>query len=423
MTNLAAALRAATDASPDAPAIWADGGECTYSELWSAVERFAAGLEDRGVAPGDRIAIALPNGLAFVVGALGTLTAGGVLVTLDPGGPADRLDAAVDRTRPAALLTRRGVADALDGRPGATIIADGAGGGAIGFDAFLSDGGRSPVERADDDPALIAPARETREGDRRRSVFDHGALRAAASIGGSVVPDGVAGADRVLGVAPLWHVFGLTTVLAPALAAGASYHPAGANDATAALDRVERDRITVLFAGLSTYRSWLVDDATESVDLSSLRFCGVLEGPVPPVVRGEIEDRFDARLYEGYGRAETGTVVHFDRPEADHRPGSVGLPIDGMDTCVITEDYGLVPPVEAGPITSGDDVELDDVTGEIVVSGPTLMDRYFDDSEATDTAFSTIGDERVFHTRDVGYRDSDGYLYVAGEGVCGCDPP
>lgn len=419
MTNLAADLRAAADGSPGAPAIATGGGECTYSELWSAVERFAAGLDERGVVPGDRVAIALPNGPAFVVGALGTLAAGGTLVTLDPRGPADRLDVAVDRTRPAALLTRPEVAGALDDPPAATVVVDEPRDGAIGFDALLSAGERPPVERADDDPALIAPARETREGDRRRSVFTHGALRAAASIGGSVVPEGMDGTDRVLGVAPLWHVFGLTTVLVPALVAGASYHPMEANEANEALDPVERGGITTLFAGLSTYRSWLVDDATATVDLSSLRFCGALEGPVPPVVRGEIEERFGARLYEGYGRAETGTLVHFDRPKTDHRPGSVGLPIDGTDTCVVTEDYGLVPPVEAGPITGGDDVELDDVTGEIVVSGPALMERYFDDSEATDAAFSTIGDERVFHTRDVGYRDSDGYLYVIGEaGEC-----
>jgi long-chain acyl-CoA synthetase len=149
----------------------------------------------------------------------------------------------------------------------------------------------------------------------------------------------------------------------------------------------------------------------ESFDLSSLRLCGVGGSGIPVEVLRRFEELYDVQIYEGYGLTETSPVTHFNSPEKGRRVGSIGKPLPGVHSLVVDEDFEAVPPVERGPLAE-DDAELDDVVGEIVVSGPNVMEGYHERPEANAEVFTDHGGRRWFHTGDLGYHDEDGYYYV-----------
>jgi long-chain acyl-CoA synthetase len=149
----------------------------------------------------------------------------------------------------------------------------------------------------------------------------------------------------------------------------------------------------------------------ESFDLSSLRLCGVGGAGIPVEVLRQFEELYDATIYEGYGLTETSPVTHFNRPDTGRRVGSIGKTLPGVDAKVVTTEFEAVPPVEEGPVDEAE-VELDDITGELVVSGPNVMKGYSGLPEANEEAFTERNGERWFHTGDVAYHDEDGYYYI-----------
>jgi long-chain acyl-CoA synthetase len=119
--------------------------------------------------------------------------------------------------------------------------------------------------------------------------------------------------------------------------------------------------------------------------------CG--SAPVPAEVLKKFEETFGVLVIEGYGLSESTCRSTFNPPDENRRPGSCGLPI-GNEMKVVDEN--------------GDDVE-DGELGEIVLRGPNIFKGYFKNPEATEKAFAG----GWFHTGDIGYRDADGYFFIA----------
>ena len=119
--------------------------------------------------------------------------------------------------------------------------------------------------------------------------------------------------------------------------------------------------------------------------------CG--SAPVPAEVLNRFEQTFGVLVIEGYGLSESTCRSTFNPPNEAHRAGSCGLPI-GNELKVFDENDLEVP-----------DGEL----GEIVLRGPNIFKGYFKNPEATEKAFAN----GWFHTGDIGYRDPDGFLYIA----------
>jgi len=115
-------------------------------------------------------------------------------------------------------------------------------------------------------------------------------------------------------------------------------------------------------------------------------------------------------VFEGYGLTETSPVTHFNT-SGDRRVGSIGKTLPGVESMVVNEAFERIDPVEEGPVDEGE-VDLDDVTGEVVIHGPNVMQGYHDRPEANEAAFTEHGGKRWFHTGDVGYHDADGYFYI-----------
>ncbi|WP_331233604.1 AMP-binding protein [Natronorarus salvus] len=408
MTNLVGRLGESAATYAERPALAHEDRETSYEELLSVVRRFAAGLEARGIGPGDRVGLALSNLPQFVVAALGTLGAGGVLVPFGPRQSPSAIAASLDDVGADLVIAHDGDARALRGRTAVPVVTVGSDETVEGsFSGLLSDRTAPVRPRGAEDPALLAQV-DVESGLSRRVVLTHGNILAAAAVAGAIVPGGIDPTDRNLGSYPLWHAFGLTTALFPTMLAGACYRPTGRWSPEKAIRALSTEPITLWYVTPAMVRDAL---AVEGGEPNALRFCLSVGGSLTAEEREAAERGFDVGVHVGYGRSETSTVTHVNAPDEGAPPGSVGRPVLGVDVSVLTEEYTVAPPVETGPIGVGDALDVGSITGEVVVTGPTILREYFGDPVRTRDAVSTVEGNRLFHTGETAYRDEAGHLY------------
>jgi long-chain acyl-CoA synthetase len=256
-------------------------------------------------------------------------------------------------------------------------------------------GGADPVEavaeRADDDTAMILYTSGT-TGTPKGAQLTHGNLRAATQIAIDLV-----GADENvvgLGALPMFHVFGLVSGLSAAMSVGGCVTLLPRFDPDKALEIVQRDRVTEFLGVPTMYSALLHHPEREQFDVSTLDLCVSGGAAMPVEVLRGFEEAFGAKVLEGYGLSETCAIATFNRPDRERKPGSIGLPVPGVELMLADDDGHEVPEGEVG---------------EILVRGPVVMKGYWERPEAT---ADTITPEGWLKTGDMGRRDEDGYYYV-----------
>jgi long-chain acyl-CoA synthetase len=202
--------------------------------------------------------------------------------------------------------------------------------------------------------------------------------------------------DRLLTVMPLFHMNAVSVTTMSALYAGASTVVAPKFSASRFWEIVEKYKITS-FGSVATMLSMLLANSNQQSAIgnksTSLRFAMCGSAPVPAEVLKNFEETFDCLVVEGYGLSESTCRSTFNPPDKSRRPGSCGKPI-GNEMKVFDENDQEVP-----------DGEL----GEIVLRGENIFKEYFKNPEATAKAFQ----HGWFHTGDIGYRDAEGFFYIA----------
>jgi long-chain acyl-CoA synthetase len=411
MTNLVTDIEATATATPEATAIGFQDQTVSYGQFWSRTGQFAQALADAGVDPGDRVGLYLPNLPQYVTAFVGSLRAGGIVVPMNPQYKSREISHLLSDSGAVAVVTLADlvpqVAAVADDTDVDTLVSVGEADGATEFDAFLADETLPVRERADDDVA-VQPYTSGTTGQPKGVLLTHHNLafdaRASAAI-----HDGIHADDKMLGVLPLFHIYGMTITMIATLFEGGSYWPMAEWDAEAALELVESAGITLMHGVPAMYNDVVNTPGAGEHDLSSIRFANSGGSSLPIEVMRAFEDTFDVDLYEGYGLTETSPVTHANRPD-DRRPGSIGKPIPGVESRIVDHEFRELAPVERGPVD--DETELDDVVGELVVSGPNVMQGYYGLPEANEAAFTEADGRRWFHTGDLGYHDEDGFFYV-----------
>ncbi len=359
-------------------AVKLDDLELTYDQLDDAVARTAGLLKAKGVGPGDRVGVMLPNVPHFPIAYYGVLRAGAVVVPLNP------------------LLKSREVAYHLTDSGAKVLLAwhhaaDAAHAGAeqAGADCVLVEPGAleelaarcepitRSVARAADDTAVILYTSGT-TGTPKGAQLTHANLIRNHEVSGALF--GIDETAVTLGALPFFHAFGQTCALNATLAAGGTLTLLPRFDAAKALAILERDAVTV-FEGVPTMFTALLH---ELGDAGSLRVCISGGAAMPVEVMHAFERRFGCPVLEGYGLSETSPVASFNRPDRERKPGSIGLPVEGVEMRLL-----------------GD--------GEIAIRGHNVMKGYWNKPEATADVLSADG---WFRTGDVGRVDEDGYFYV-----------
>ena len=389
--NLASVLTDSAQRDPDHVALRLDDMEVSYGLLDEGSSRLAAVLADRGLKPGDRVGIMLPNVPYFGVCYYGVLRAGCVVVPMN------------------VLLKRREVAFYL-GDSGAKLMfgwegfADDAKAGAeeAGAECVVVKPGefeellagveprRDVVDRDRDDTAVILYTSGT-TGTPKGAELTHENLKTNCEITRDMF--GIGDEVVTLGALPLFHSFGQTCGMNATLAAGGTLSLIPRFDPGKALEIIERDKIN-LFQGVPTmYSALLHYQGHEKFDTATLQLC-VSGGSAMPVelMRG-FEDAFGCKILEGYGLSESSPVASFNRPDRERKPGSIGIPIEGVEMKVVDDD--------------GNDVAQGEV-GEIVIRGHNVMKGYWNKPDAT---AETLIDGWL-HTGDMAKIDEDGYFFI-----------
>jgi long-chain acyl-CoA synthetase len=399
--NLAVILSESARSAPDHPVAVFDGGQLTYRQLDQASDLVAANLAEAGIRPGEAVALQLPNIPQFLVAYFGILKAGAVVIPLNVLLRAPEVAYHLEDSGALVLITWAGVlAEAAKGAEAAglgTIFAVGhpAGSpGALPFERLLADTAppREMVLRQPTDTAVIVYTSGT-TGRPKGAELSHLQLYMNADIPGRLF--GVRPDDVVITALPLFHVFGLSSILDCCVRFGATMSLIPRFTPAAVLTAVQRDRATI-FEGVPTmFADLLSCPDLDRYDLSSLRVAISGGASIPAPVLDAFEERFGLVILEGYGMTETASTTTFNPSAAERRAYSVGKPIWGTQTQVWDASGCPLPP---GP----------EHVGEVVTRGLHVMKGYLHQPEATAAAFT--GD--WLHTGDLGYFDEDGFLFI-----------
>jgi long-chain acyl-CoA synthetase len=386
MPNIADLLTRSATARPDRPAIKLDDRELSYAELDRASARVAGLLRAKGVEAGDRVGIMLPNVEYFPACYYGALRAGAAIVPMNP------------------LLKDREVAFYLGDSEAKTLLAwhqfaDAAHGGAeqAGTECVLVEPGEFEALLERCEPAHDVAAR--RPDDTAVILYTSGTtgkpkgaeLTHANILRNVDVAAGLFGLDEravTLGALPFFHSFGQTCALNATVSVGGLLTLIPRFDAGKALEILERDGVTV-FEGVPTmYAAMLNHPQAGRTDTSALEVCVSGGAAMPVEIMRAFEDRFGCEILEGYGLSETSPVASFNRRDRERKPGSIGLPVDGVEMRL----HDLV-----------------DGVGEIAIRGHNVMKGYWNRREATAEAIDPDG---WFHTGDLARVDDDGYFFI-----------
>ena len=213
------------------------------------------------------------------------------------------------------------------------------------------------------------------------------------------------GFHTYLGVLPWYHSFGMTCCMLTAAASGSRMvcipdPRAGNPPFTEVLKAVQQYKATIMPAVPTIFVAFTNHPLLDQFDLTSLMGCFSGGAPLPPEVCKQFEAKTGAVIFEGYGLSETAPVASSNPTSREARKiGSIGFPIPGTDIKIMDLDTGLTE------LARGED-------GEIAISGPQVMQGYWNRPEENEAVFRKIGGKRYFLTGDIGHVDENGFILI-----------
>jgi len=332
--NLGTVLAHSSRERPEAPVLRLGDRVLSYADLDRGARGIAASLRQRGIEPGDHVALMVPNVPEFTLAYFGVLYAGCTVVPLNVLLSAPEVAYHL-RDSESKLL----IAHPLFGKPAAEGAGE-AGVAVVEADSDLpqmaaSEPVDSPYRTAGDDTAVILYTSGT-TGKPKGAELTHSNLLLNCSV---VVPKLLPlGPDDVaLATLPLFHSFGQTCIQNAMISVGGSFTLLPRFTPGDALEIMQRDRVT-LFAGVPTmYFAILNLEGGESYDLSSLNYCMAGGAAMPVDVMRAFEEKYPVKILEGFGLSETSPVASFNALDKPRNPGSIGYPVWGVEMCIVDD--------------------------------------------------------------------------------------
>ena len=412
--NLSAVLEHSARLTPDRVAVSFASQQMTYGQLNAVADRVAAGLHALGILPGDHVALSCPNVPWFPIAYFGILKAGAVVVPLNVLLKPREIAYHLRDSHARACIAFEGTDELPMGAMARAACAEA---GCPRFILLPCDPAAPPAEDLTitavmrDATSFAPPRRES--GDTAVILYTSGTTghaKGAELTHGNMVSNAIATHDMLrpafdsgpdqtvtLITLPLFHSTAQTCQMNAGLYGGFCLVLMPRFDPAAVLEAFAREQVSCWIGVPTMYWTLLQYARQANADVSraaaSLRVCASGGAPMPMEVLHEFERTFGARVLEGYGLSETGPVVAFNQLQRPSRPGTVGLPIFGVEVrCVDEHDV---------PVPQGE-------RGEVVIRGPNVMKGYYDRPEATAEAMRG----GWFRTGDIGQVDADGYLSI-----------
>ncbi|QIS14232.1 long-chain-fatty-acid--CoA ligase [Nocardia arthritidis] len=399
--SVAAILADSAARRPDHPAVIFEGARVTYGELWDQARRYAAALRDRGIQPGDRVALLLPNSPRFPMIYFGALAAGAVLVPVHGLSSGDDIEYVLRDAAVRLLICDAAMLDA--GSTGARLAGvellttgESADTGHPRLDVLARDARPIPdyLPRRPDDLALVLYTSGTTGRPKGAMITQLNVVMNVSTT--MLAPFDFDEDDVLLGCLPLFHTFGQICGMNTCFRAGATMVLMPKFEAGPALELMVTERCTV-FMGVPTMYYTLLEAVTTGVPVPRLDRAFSGGAALPVAVLDAFQQTFGCPVYEGYGLTEASPVVAYNQRSWPVKPGTVGRPIWGVQ-------------VEIAEAEVADRIELvpAGVVGEIVIRGHNIMAGYLNRPSAT----AEVLVDGWFRSGDLGVKDADGYLSI-----------
>jgi len=413
--SVSALLTAAAEESPHSLAVTeTEGRSVTWAELEDEVDRVSVGFGTAGLVAGNRVMIVVGNRLEFITTYLGALRAQLVAVPVNPRSTPEELARvlvdsgsrvvvadpdSVTTVREAARLIERARAGEFDydpenlaglGTPRLVVIGSTLLPGERAYDHLSASHGRAlpPLQDAEALAALLYTSGTS--GRPRAAMLSHRALIANIEQVAAVQPPMLTADDVVLGVLPLFHVYGLNAVLGGLLRQRARLVLVDGFDPNGTLDIIEDEAVSVVPVAPPVFAYWLpLEDLAERLGPVRLMLSG--SAPLSPDVVEEFVARTGITVHQGYGLTEAAPVVTSTLCSEDPDRSSVGAALPGIEVRLVDE---------LGHASAADD------PGDIEIRGDNLFSGYWPDGQ------DGPDDEGWWATGDVGLLDADGDLFL-----------
>ena len=422
-TNLYDNVEVAARRFPDKDFLIFYGGRLSYGEFRRQCEAIAGFLQQRcGVRQGDRVLLDMQNSPQFVLAFYGILRAGGVVVPVNPMNLSAELahyvrdsgarvalcgQELLERVQPllgqglehviVAALSEYAGSDSPVALPAALAepARELAGEGLVGWRDMLDAGlSAAPLATGPDD-LCVMPYTSGTTGQPKGCMHTHRSVMSTAAAGAEWVR--LPSDNTVLAVLPFFHVTGMQMSLNAALYRGNTVVLLARWDRDAAARCVEHWRVGSWHAISTMVVDFLMNPRVAEYDLSSVWNMGGGGAAMPDAVAARLQELCGITYMEGYGMTETMAPTHIN-PPGRCKAQCLGIPI--FDTHSRVVDPQTLRELAVGEV------------GEILVSGPQVMQGYWGQRQATEQAFVEIDGRRWLRTGDLGRVDEDGYFFM-----------
>jgi long-chain acyl-CoA synthetase len=407
-------LKKSAKTHPEKPAITYLEREITYAELDLLSDQFAGALAALGEKKGDKAAVFLPNIPQFIIAYFGVLKAGAVVTAISPFHKEREVAYQLNDSEAETIFTLDTLYPIVDAVWRKTKLKHVV---VTGMEEYAKNPVATKTPQAPNVHAfheLLKPAEPPNVD--INSPEDLAALQYTGGTTGTakgamlthlnLVSNAVAfaawirgvSADTFLAALPLFHIYGMTTSMTVPVSLAATMVLLPRFEPTAALETIQRHRVTV-FCGVPTmYSVLLANPELGKFDLTSIRVCISGASPLPPQVQKKFMQVTGGFLAEGYGLTEASPVTHCNPVDKTMRTvcvGSIGLPLPDTDARIVD-------------LETGEKTLATNETGELAVKGPQVMLGYWRNPEET---MLVLRDGWLL-TGDIARMDGDGYFYI-----------
>jgi long-chain acyl-CoA synthetase len=412
--------------TPQAPALAFFGRIFTYRELSEQAARLAQAFKTLGLNPGDRLGLMLPNCPQLVTAYHAALRLGAVVVMLNPllspkeltyqlADSGARHLVVLDHFWPQVEEVQRSLdlpqvigtslSDALPwplnwlypfkARRQGLMVGFRPGPGRLDWRTLLQ---HPPLQDGSlPDPQDLAVLQYTggTTGTPKAAMLTHANLMVNVAQINAWLHQVRYGEERVVGLLPFTHSFGLTACLNWPMSQGAMIILLPRFEINSLIKALKKHRPTMLPGVPTLFVALINDPRLPQMDLSALWGCISGSAPLPLEVRDRFEDLSGCRILEGYGLTEASPVTHINPVVGPRPPGSMGLPLPGTHARVVDQETGTrdLPPGEVG---------------ELILRGPQVMRGYWQNPQETEIALK----DGWLYTGDLAKMDAQGYFYI-----------
>lgn len=380
--------------SPDAPAVVGNATTLTYDTLQQAVTESIEFLRSKGVRPGDRVMLVAENGLALMCLFVALSEMDAIAVVINARLSERELGLIQQDCDPRIVVFT--IDDSTDARAHGKRL------GALPDQLSFAKVATSTEFEASPETVHADPAEQVlamiyttgTTGSPKGVMLTHQNLSFVAFISGQL--RGISPGDAVYGVLPMSHAFGLSAVCSAVLFGGGCIHLVSRFDAGKAIRTID-ERNLVGFLGVPTMFALMLEKLKDLPDWQAekLRFMYSGGSPLDLDLKLRVERQFGLPMHNGYGLTETGPTISQTRLYLPLDNCSVGYPLPGVETKVVSDTGEVLPANEVG---------------ELWVKGPNIMKGYFRKPEQT--AEVLIDD--WFNTGDLVSTDETGAIHIAG---------